>query len=371
MQKAWVDIKQQFVLLGLGLLQSAMPALEKVFGVIQHVGNWLVDHKQFVLDFFKVFAVGIGIVGTALGVAQLEDAPSLAAVLAVGALAAAIGLLWDDYQTWKVGGKSLINWGQWKTEIDAAAAGMDFLKKVALTAFEAIATAAKVAQQVMHGDFAGANKTLVSGTEKMNKKLLGHDLGPDEAHDQNAARATALVKKIPGALKSIWGQSDVGTPYKPGAVSSAIGQVEGFNAKGAKPNRPQRNHNPGDIEYGKFARDHGATGSDGRFAIFPDDETGYKALDALLASKAYAGLTIPQAIAKFAPSFENDTTGYTANVLKRTGATATTTVAQAQAAPPSPSSALRGIPGATSMVAQAGSTRAGVSSTTTTITEQP
>lgn len=32
----------------------------------------------------------------------------------------AIGLLYDDYQTWKEGGKSLIDWGKWKTEIDQA-----------------------------------------------------------------------------------------------------------------------------------------------------------------------------------------------------------------------------------------------------------
>lgn len=32
----------------------------------------------------------------------------------------AIGLLYDDYQTWKEGGKSLIDWGKWKPEVDAA-----------------------------------------------------------------------------------------------------------------------------------------------------------------------------------------------------------------------------------------------------------
>ncbi|HEE3613160.1 TPA: hypothetical protein R7C48_004682 [Klebsiella pneumoniae] len=35
-------------------------------------------------------------------------------------LAAAIALLWEDYQTWKEGGKSLIDWGKWKPEVDAA-----------------------------------------------------------------------------------------------------------------------------------------------------------------------------------------------------------------------------------------------------------
>lgn len=34
------------------------------------------------------------------------------------ALVAAIGLLWDDYRTWKNGGKSLIDWSKWSKEID-------------------------------------------------------------------------------------------------------------------------------------------------------------------------------------------------------------------------------------------------------------
>lgn len=35
-------------------------------------------------------------------------------------LAGAVALLWEDYQTWKEGGKSLVDWGKWKTEIDNA-----------------------------------------------------------------------------------------------------------------------------------------------------------------------------------------------------------------------------------------------------------
>lgn len=44
-------------------------------------------------------------------------------------LAAAIALLWEDYQTWKEGGKSLIDWGKWKPEIDAALKMVGDLKK--------------------------------------------------------------------------------------------------------------------------------------------------------------------------------------------------------------------------------------------------
>lgn len=46
--------------------------------------------------------------------------------------------------------------------------------------------------------------------------------------------------------------------------------------------RTIRTNNPGAIEYGPFAQRYGATGSDGRYAVFPDTETGYRAMDGLL-----------------------------------------------------------------------------------------
>lgn len=49
------------------------------------------------------------------------------------ALAAAIALLWNDYQVWKEGGKSLIDWTLWKSGIDAAKEGItDLIKRMEL-----------------------------------------------------------------------------------------------------------------------------------------------------------------------------------------------------------------------------------------------
>ena len=81
-----------------------------------------------------------------------------------------------------------------------------------------------------------------------------------------------------------------------------------------------RNNNPGNMEYGPFARKHGAIGTDGRFAIFPDKETGSAAMDAKL--QEYGGLgvnTVSSIIGKWAPPEENDTTAYVKAVAKRLG----------------------------------------------------
>jgi hypothetical protein len=44
-------------------------------------------------------------------------------------LGAAIIALFDDYKTWKEGGKSLIDWGKWEPDINAALKAMDELKE--------------------------------------------------------------------------------------------------------------------------------------------------------------------------------------------------------------------------------------------------
>ena len=99
----------------------------------------------------------------------------------------------------------------------------------------------------------------------------------------------------------------------------AIAREEGFYVQGT---RAQRNNNPGDIEYGNFAAHHGATGSDGRFAIFPDAATGFTALRELL-MQDYAGMTLKAALNRFAPPVENDTGRYLSNIMAWTGAAAT------------------------------------------------
>ncbi|EJD1557102.1 transglycosylase SLT domain-containing protein [Shigella flexneri] len=51
----------------------------------------------------------------------------------------ALGLLLDDYQTWKEGGKSLIDRGKWKTEIDQAVKMIGDLKKTVTDLTKALA----------------------------------------------------------------------------------------------------------------------------------------------------------------------------------------------------------------------------------------
>ena len=71
-----------------------------------------------------------------------------------------------------------------------------------------------------------------------------------------------------------------------------------------------RNNNPGCIRYSKKIANMGAIGKAYGFAIFPDEETGMNAIKSLLLSDSYCDLSIAQAINKYAPPHENNTTHY-------------------------------------------------------------
>lgn len=99
--------------------------------------------------------------------------------------------------------------------------------------------------------------------------------------------------------------------------------------------RSWRNNNPGNIEYGDFAKKFGALGTDGRFAIFPDEESGRKAKDNLIfesdrakrlstkgdygAGIGYKDKTLSQAITSYAPPEENPTEVYIKRILDAVG----------------------------------------------------
>jgi len=84
--------------------------------------------------------------------------------------------------------------------------------------------------------------------------------------------------------------------------------------------RNWRNNNPGNIEFGPFAQNAGAIGSDGRFAVFPTYEAGRAAKAKLLfESPNYRDKTIAGAINRYAPPFENNTNAYTGAVAAAIG----------------------------------------------------
>lgn len=149
-----VGLKQTFAAFGRELLMDAAPSVEKLLNILQKFGTWIEKNKEFVEDFLKVIAVGLG----AIAIATL---PIDLVTVAVIALAAAIALLWQDYQTWKRGGDALIPWDKWKPGIDAATAALSTLKDVIDAIF---------------GDKSAANRWMnnfLAGLDAIGGKLKG------------------------------------------------------------------------------------------------------------------------------------------------------------------------------------------------------
>ena len=112
-------------------------------------------------------------------------------------------------------------------------------------------------------------------------------------------------------------------------IATAIARQEGYFIAGS---RAQRNHNPGNIDYGQWAKDHGSIGIEHpeahetpRFARFPTAAMGWAALLELLQTE-YKGYTIEQFVRKFAPSIENNVLAYIEALCHYTGLTSETVI---------------------------------------------
>lgn len=84
--------------------------------------------------------------------------------------------------------------------------------------------------------------------------------------------------------------------------------------------RNWRNNNPGNLEFGNYAKSMGAIGTDGRFAVFPSYASGKAAKEKLIFEGGnYKGLTLTQMITRYAPPSENNTGFYQSFVMAAVG----------------------------------------------------
>lgn len=116
------------------------------------------------------------------------------------------------------------------------------------------------------------------------------------------------VAMTPRVLSCAAQGKDVLYTYNNGQVSKRSGGT-----------RAWRNCNPGNLRLTPFSRENGAIGKAGGFAVFPDVETGRRALKNLLCSENYYDKTIRAAIYKYAPPHENNVSSYNRQLINLTG----------------------------------------------------
>ena len=265
----------QFNKLGYELLETVTPILEKFFALLEGGLNWCLSHQTAVAAFMAALAAGIGAVSVAMGVLFLStieiSGPILLVVAAIAALAAAFTGLTLDYSSWSHGGASLFDWSQFESNIRKAGDAFKWL-----------------------GD------QIEAATDRFENWLRSQGVNVPEGAVKKALTWAWNNLSLPGEL----GVKVNGVSDETRARGQKIANAEGFYAKGESPNIPQQAHNPGDIEYGKFAVDHGATGyvtaqGGKKIAVFPDEGMGWSAMYALLQSKSYAGLNDAQMLSKW------------------------------------------------------------------------
>jgi hypothetical protein len=79
-----------------------------------------------------------------------------------------------------------------------------------------------------------------------------------------------------------------------------------------------RNHNPGNLRPGSVSRRNNQIGTAGKFAVFPDDETGRSALVDCL-KNIHGEKSIDNLVESYVPPNENDTVRYRKFLHKNTG----------------------------------------------------
>jgi hypothetical protein len=160
----------------------------------------------------------------------------------------------------------------------------------------------------------------------------GSSIGTPVSVEPFAAPTTAPLAYLPSRPIAAWTLVAPPKSMPSGAAASAqrterkgrpaVEYDNGVTHVGG--DRNWRNNNPGNIRSGDWAKDHGAIGAEGGFAIFPSAAAGRRALDELLSGSKYRNLTLERAVSRYAPPSENPTQEYVAFLSRMAGVKAST-----------------------------------------------
>lgn len=294
------------------------------------------------------------------------------AKISTDSLASSFVYLLTGYKSWADAANGMLDWLRLKGFIDENGLSVKSLKEgfrnlyleiknYLMPLFNAVGDTFTV---MMNGDWEGMKKSAGRMFKEVGNividatgKAVGHVAGAiDTATGRDPDAEGSLqsqVKNATGAAKQMIGgtaaaavqasKQTLAADYGGGKAGSASGKGNIRNYSTARGSfqkvggsRAWRNNNEGNLEFGKFAKAHGAIGTDGRFAIFPDEETGRRAKEALIFESnggkylannpldygkgiGYRDKTLLQMIAAYAPSGENNTERYQKTILSAVG----------------------------------------------------
>uniref|UniRef100_UPI0016437E8C lytic transglycosylase domain-containing protein n=1 Tax=Yersinia rohdei TaxID=29485 RepID=UPI0016437E8C len=243
-------------------------------------------------------------------------------------LGAALFALYDDYKTWKEGGNSLIDWGQWEPEINAALKGVDELTKSIKGVGVEIARLLNI--NLKNWSLKGDIENLTKQFGEFGKMLSMIGDLINALKDGNWAEVARIGKALlsqgsdqPDALPAVTDSANSAADWvkdKTGFDPRSVGRWLRGESDATDP-RGIRNNNPGNINYvGQDGASLERPG--GRFAKF---ETAYDGLKAMARQlmRYFTGKTtgkplqtLTDIISTWAPGSENNTGAYIAQLSK-------------------------------------------------------
>ncbi|AMM17510.1 hypothetical protein AX768_25255 [Burkholderia sp. PAMC 28687] len=250
---------------------------------MQAIGT-IVDWFNSFDDSTKKVLIGLGLL---IGGWKLLNAVFLSTPLGrLALLATALLALYDDYRVWKEGGKSLIDWSIWESQIDKAMFGLSKLGNM-------LRALGKMAQDAWRGNWSA----LPADWEEAKAALAAKDVGGGNAQAQiDAYKTDGGVKLSRGAQARV----DAANASNDEEFGTIIEVPDASQPRGI------RNNNPGNLN---FVGQEGATleaHPNARFARFRTPEEGLAALASQLRRYGERGLNTASAIInKYAPRSEN------------------------------------------------------------------
>ncbi|EPM1029343.1 lytic transglycosylase catalytic [Escherichia coli] len=249
-------------------------------------------------------------------------------------LIVALGLLWEDYKTWKEGGNSLIDWEKWQPAIDKAKDAITWLCDHLLELKDGVG-GWQNALEILGTFIAGVWVSKVLGAFG---KISGLPVPPWlKGWMAYAAYLYSDRENIGASAKSSWDytKQNIGDSLRWLGIDTDFGRnphtVKGANIQsdipGAEPEqhaqatkRGERNNNPGNLN---FVGQAGASleRPGGRFARFETAFDGLRALARQLMLYAGRGInSVEKIISTWAPASDNNnTTAYIRAVSQRLG----------------------------------------------------
>ena len=309
---------------------AALKAASPVIDVLSGIGSAVMGFAQLVLSAWGALAIvravtGAGAVAGAAGAGAAVVGAPIAVVVAglAGIAALAVTIL-----NWSAISGAIKDWAYGRKDgkdpeigSDQPAGSLQFRQELEdivrfrkPTSFDGSRLGALIHRSSLDAaeELSGGMRRLSEGFERFGARYQLANLG---------AASTAGLSALRGGGGM---SSSASLPGRGGDPAQQFGRnfftpesmtppSSGGSGAGTGGSRSWRNNNPGNLEFGSFARSMGATGSDGRFAIFPDYAAGRKAQEKLLfESKGYRDLTLGQAVRRWAPASENNVPAYMA-----------------------------------------------------------